>query len=61
MYILIGIIVAFFALSAATALPGNGGVRSERPRGRRLPGDAGISPISPPGEARYDTWLCVRE
>lgn len=41
MCILIGFIVALLALSAAVALPSDGGSRIERPRGRRVPGDAG--------------------
>jgi hypothetical protein len=40
LYILIGIVVAFLALSAAVALPSNAGFRNERPRYRRVPGDA---------------------
>ena len=40
MYILMGIVVAFFALSAAVALLNNAGFRNERPRYRRVPGDA---------------------
>ena len=35
MYILIGIIVAFFALSAAVVLPSNVGFRNERSRQHR--------------------------
>jgi hypothetical protein len=61
MYILIGSIVAFFALSAAAPLPGNSAVGTDSRRGRRMPGNARISPTSLSDEARYDTWLCVRE
>jgi len=61
MYTLIGVIVAFFALSAAAALQSKGGFHNERPRGRRVPGDAGFSPISLSGEARHESWLCPRE
>lgn len=61
MYILIGSIVAFFASSAAAPLPSHKGFRNARPRGRRVPGDAGIPPTSLADEARYATWLCVRE
>ena len=39
MYILIGIIVGFFALSAAVALSSNVRFRNERPRYRSVPGD----------------------
>ena len=41
MYLLIGIIVAFLVLATSVAVPGNSGLRNERPRGRRVPGDAG--------------------
>ena len=43
MYILIGIVVAFFALSAAVASPNNAGFRNERPCSRRVPGDKNCS------------------
>jgi hypothetical protein len=61
MSILIGNIVAFFALPAAAALRASNSFRNERRPGRRVPGDTGVSPISPADDARYDTWLCVRE
>jgi hypothetical protein len=59
MNILIGSIVAFFALSAP--LPSNRGFHTEGRCGRRVLGSARISPTSLSDEARYDTWLCVRE
>jgi hypothetical protein len=40
MYTLIGLIVAFFVLAAAIAAPSNSRFCNERPRGRRVPGDA---------------------
>lgn len=61
MYVLIANIVAFFALPIATAVPGNSSFCNERCRGRRVPGDTGLSPTSGADAARYDSWLCVRE
>lgn len=61
MYVLIGIIIAFFTLVAAATLPANSGFRDRRPRPRRVPGDAGIVPISLSERARYDSCLCTRE
>lgn len=40
MYILIGIAFAFLALSTATGSLGSSGVHDERPRRRRMAGDA---------------------
>jgi hypothetical protein len=61
MSILIGNIVAFFALPAAVVLCGRNSFGNERRPSRRVPGDIGLSLISPADVARYDTWLCVRE
>lgn len=41
MALLIGIIVAFLVLATLAAVPGNSGLHNARPRGRRVPGDAG--------------------
>ena len=43
MYILVGIVVGLFALSAAVAVPRNLGFHNQRPRYRRVPGDKNSS------------------